>query len=328
MVMLMSQYLDRLFRLIDSTDVKSYVNVVITSSLDEYRVLRDRLGSSTLYILLDNVTPNEGNVITLPKLNLDGLWINLSKNHLIIDSINKVKPHIISDIMNALVIISTEPYSLYVTYELLKEVKDLNSRCNVLTLMRLPSMLSDNDALNALIYIAMVLEGGLSNSILVTSDKLFTYLRLIKGIDPLRSCINALLDNYSEISTYLDAYGKLGMILCFPGIELEVFGNLVNTIKFLHHLIGDYEPYINESLLLITKDLILHVDSEAFRRISRDLIRISEIKGQYESMVITIEPRGHLIKSLRRYIHKIYDVSGELRLHINVDKLTYMVGLK
>ncbi len=316
----MSSNLDRLIRLIDSADFKTYSKLVLTSTNEDLSVLRSVLGgTNVIYLLIgDEVQPITQKCFWFSKLG-DPSY----------DTPTKLKLYAISEVEEAITFIELTPLHLLISYELMRELRRVNPNCRLIAVVKVPSNQSECDLINLLTYAASLIKGGTFNFMLLINKDLIEYLKLL-NIDSglLHLCIADMLGHSSNIGEYLSNYRKVGVFTCFPKADLEVFGSLVNIIRFTHHLMRDYSGLINTALVITRnlKDLNSEIADVRDRLGAGDLRLINVRDGDSLITVITVEPNNDLILRLREFIIKAYDVIRESQLDISLADLAEVVG--
>lgn len=325
----MSQYLDKLFRLMDLIDLKTYRRLVITSLSEDLNVLTTVFSSKdTLYVTFAYGMISMDNVLAISTQDVDGLWISLS-DAVVNKYLDLIEPYVVSDLSEVVITVNIKSMDLRLTYEILTKVKKICSNCRVVTLVRVPTKLNDVDGVNLLSFIVAVSRRKLSELVLMVSDKFTTYLKLIRDSDPLVTCFNVLLRNYSYIHEYLSKHGRIGVFACLPNVGLDIFGDLTNAIKFIHHLMGDYECRL-ERLLMLTSFDVGSLDSVSevtknLGNIELNIITSNVVNADY---IAVVEPSNYLIRSLSRYVTKAYDVIKVLDPSIGMDYVLEVVSLR
>lgn len=324
----MDRYLDRLFRLMDLVDLRVYKRLVITSSLDYFNASREVFrGRDTLHIALTSGTTGGDGIVSLPTPDLDGLWTSVS--HDVIDRLlGSIEPYVTSDIFEVIVAIGTRPADLCLAYKVLANIRRICGRCRVITILHLPPRLGDVDGVNALSFITLIHRHKLSDLVLLTSSKLTDYLKLVRYPNPLAVCLDVLLRYYGRIYEYLGRFGRTGMLACLPGIDMDLFGDLANAVKFVHHLVGDYHCDVRR-LLVITS-----YGATSLGRETRDSavasgveLEVAAPKALDTDYLAIVEPNGYLIRLLYRYVSKAYEVVKVLDPSVSIDDLLGMVEL-
>ncbi|MEM4519281.1 MAG: hypothetical protein QXD94_02450 [Sulfolobales archaeon] len=318
----MSLDLDRLMRLIDSIDFKSYTKLVLTSSKDDLNCLINVLGTTdVVYILINNNVAANSQV-------RDELWIRRLTES-VNNSLTKVKYYIINELSEVLVFIDLKSPYLHASYEALRELKEINRNSRAFVIIKIPPNPSELDFINLLTYVALVTKESLSNYVLITSSRLLDSLKLLYDGNTLAICINTLLKFSPNIERYLAKYRKVGVFTCFPRANLEVFGNLTNIVRFTHHMMNDFTDSIDSALMLIIhnlKDLNSEVNYMKARLKINELELVGIKSEGKELTVLTVEPNNSLILELRRFITKTYELIKEMELNISPIDLTNITG--
>ncbi len=317
----MSYYLDRLIRLIDSVDFKTYSRLVLASARDDLNVLRSLLGSdSTVYLPANSSA-------TQPALE-GGYWFSRLGDQSY-DPISNMRLCVTSDVLETLAFIDANPHNLLLSYELMREVKKVNVSSRTITVLRVPSNPSDNDFINLLTYLALATKEGIADLMLLIHEDLISYLKLVGGEETFSACVVNILKISSDIEKYLSEHGRLGIITCFPKADLEVFGSLANIVMFSHHLMHDYTNSIDSALIAVAhnlKDLSSQINYLKNRLNVRELILISIPSKSDLLTVLTVEPCNNLILTLRKFIAKSYELVRERKLQISLEDLAKVTG--
>lgn len=327
----MRYYVDDLIRLIDSIDLNVYENLVIASDYEDYTMFKEILGDSkSFYIIMDGVKEVGGHALSLDIPGVGGLWFNISTDA-VKDYINKLKSYVIYEIKCLYISTRLNPLKLLLAYEVIKDLKSINSNNTALLLIRVPEVLSDDDGVNLVTYLAKLIDSELADAVLLVSNKLVNYLKLIK--DPEASfttCIKLVLENVGEVAKYLRVNNRLGAITCFPKADLNVFASLINVLRLAHHLSGDLSERVGRALLILVHDvsefnLMLNSVREYFKIEELRYIEVRGVGG-YVTLV-SIEPRSSLLSdTILKYVVKAYNIVRELGVGINISKLVRLIS--
>lgn len=313
----MSSSLDRLLRLIDSADFRSYSKLVLTSSGKDLNILKDALGDGRIVYLLIN----DG-----VKLDYDrkGFWF-LDVG----DVPTKIRLYAIDDVEEVIVFIDLIPHHLLISYELLREAKRVSINSRSMAMLKVPTDPSEYDLINLLTYAAALIKENIIDFIILVHHNLIEYLKIFMSGDVFPLCVVEVLKNSLNISRYLSRYRKIGMLTCLPRADLKVFDSIANVVKLSHHLIGDYNVLINTALVIVTHNL-KELDYEVSRL--RKQLNISELEvisikggGDFPT-ILTVEPNNNLILELRRHVTKAYELVKKSQLGLSLDDLTRVAG--
>lgn len=313
----MSSSLDRLLRLIDSADFKSYSKLVLTSSGKDLNILKDALGDGRIaYLLINNGV----------KLDSDrkGFWF-LDVRGLT----TKVRLYAIDEVEEVIAFIDLIPHHLLVSYELMREAKKVSINSKSIAMLKVPTDPSEYDLINLLTYAAALIKEDIADFVILLHYNLIEYLKILMSGDAFPLCVVEVLKNSLNISRYLSRYEKIGVLTCLPRADLKVFDSLANVVKLSHHLIGDYDVLIDTALVIVTYNL-KELDYEISRlrkQLNVSELEVVSVKGRGDfPTVLTVEPNNSLILELRKVVTKAYELVKNSQLGLSLEDLTRVTG--
>ncbi|MEM4498535.1 MAG: hypothetical protein QXH57_00260 [Sulfolobales archaeon] len=313
----MSSSLDRLLRLIDSADFRSYSRLVLTSSSKDLNILKDVLGDGRIvYLLINNSV----------KLDSDrkGFWFLELGN-----VPTKIRLYAIEEVEEVIVFIDLIPHHLLISYELMREVKRVSINSKSYAMLKVPTNPSEHDLINLLTYAAVLIKENIVDFIILIHYNLIEYLKTLTSGDVFPLCVVEVLKNSSNISKYLSRYRKIGMLTCFPRADLKIFDTIANIVKLSHHLIGDYNVLIDAALIIVTHNLkeLDHEVSRLKKELSISELEVISIRGGGDFLtVLTIEPNNSLVLELLKLKTKAYELVKKSRLSLSLEDLTRVTG--
>lgn len=316
-MMIMGSALDRLLRVLDLVDIKTFKRLVLVESDEDLSMFKSFLGDDgTIYLPIRGLRNSTSN-----------FWFEVPKD-LLQEVITSFKPYIVGELIDVLIYVSLTPSNLAITYEVLKELKVICGNAKKLLFIKVNPTINDNDLINILTYVVKILKEDLINYVLIINKDLLKYLRLINGGNSLVKCLDAVLRNSDSVENYLRRFNKLGVVTCLPKIDLEIFSNLLNVVRFSLHLIGDYSNKLDTALLIIYhnfNDLDLEVGNMGRYFMLNDLHVIEFRDLSNVLTVVMIRPANQLLSRLDGVV-KVYEVIRGKDLGISLNDLTRIVG--
>jgi hypothetical protein len=316
-VVIVSSALDKLLRVLDLVDIKTFKRLVLVESDEDLNMFKSFLGDEgTAYLLIHG-----------PQNSVSNFWFEIPEDSFR-EIITSFKPYVVGELTDLVVYISLTPSNLVITYEVLKEVKVVCGNTRKVLFIKVNSPINDDELTNILTYFVRVVKEDLVNYVVIISKDLLKYLRLISDDNSLIKCLDIILRNSEGVENYLRRFNKLGVVTCLPKIDLEIFNSLLNVVRFSLHLIGDYSGRLGTALLIIYhnfKDLNLEISSVGKYFMLSDLHMIEFKDLSNVLTVVVIMPVNKLLGGLDRVV-KVYEVIRGKNLSISLDDLTGIVG--